>query len=71
MAAFNAKTITSNAKDISLVAAPAGSKNKFCEVWPGAKTALELLQGIVKNPIAKAAIGVVIAAGDAVSSKIC
>ena len=71
MAAFNAKTITSNAKDISLVSAPAGSKNKFCEVWPAAKTGLELLQSIVKNPIAKAAIGIVVAAGDAVSSKIC
>ena len=71
MAAFNAKTITSNAKDISIVAAPAGSKGKFCEIWPSAKSALELLQGIIKNPIAKAAVGVVIAAGDAVASKIC
>jgi len=71
MAAFNAKTITGNAKDISLLPAPAGSKTTFCEVWPGAKKALELLQGLVKNPIAKAAIGIVIAAGDAVASKIC
>jgi len=71
MAVFNAKTITANAKDISLLSAPAGSKNKFCEVWPGAKTALELLQGIIKNPIAKAAVGIVIAAGDAVATKIC
>jgi len=71
MATFNSKTITSNASDISLVSAPATARNKFCEVWPGAKTALELLQGIIKNPVAKAAIGIVIAAGDAVASRIC
>ncbi len=71
MATFNAKTITSNANDISLVSAPAKAKNSFCEIWPGAKTALGLLQDIIKNPIAKGAIGIVIAAGDAVASKIC
>jgi hypothetical protein len=71
MAAFNVKTITSNAKDISLVAPKAASKNKFCEIWPGTKTALELLQSIIKNPIAKGAIGIVIAAGEAVATKIC
>lgn len=70
MATFNAKAIKENVNDISLVSV-AGSKNKFCEVWPGAKTALELLQGIIKNPIAKGAIGIVIAAGDAVATKIC
>ena len=71
MATFNAKTIKDNVNDISLVSAPVGSKNQFCEIWPGAKTALELLQGIIKNPIAKGAIGIVMAAGDAVASKIC
>jgi len=70
MATFNAKTITSNANDISLVQVR-DAKNTFCEVWPGAKKALELLQGIIKNPIAKGAIGIVIAAGDAVASRIC
>jgi hypothetical protein len=71
MAVFNAKTITSNAKDISLVSAPAGSKNKFCEVWPTAKTALEILQSVVKNPAVKLIISTVIATGDAVASRIC
>jgi len=70
MATFNAKSIKENVNDISLVA-PGTSKDKFCEIWPGAKKALELLQGIIKNPIAKGAIGIVIAAGDAVASKIC
>lgn len=71
MAAISTKSITDNAKDISLVAPKAASKNKFCEIWPGAKTALELLQSIVKNPFVKVAIGSVIAAGDAVAAKIC
>ena len=60
-----------NAKDITLVSAPAAQKNRFCEIWPNAKSGLEVLQSIVKNPIAKAAIGIVITAGDAVASRIC
>ena len=69
--AFSTKTISTNASDISLVSAPAADKNKFCEIWPNAKTALKLLQDVVKNPIAKGAIGIVIAAGDAVAARIC
>ena len=71
MATLSAKSIKTKASDISLVSAPATEKNKFCDIWPGAKKGLELLQNIIKNPIAKAAIGIVIAAGDAVASKIC
>ena len=71
MASFNAKSITTNAGDISLLSAPATSKNRFCEIWPNAKSALVLLQDIIKNPIAKGAIGIVISAGDAVASRIC
>jgi len=40
MATFNAKTITSNANGISLVQVR-DAKNTFCEVWPGAKKALD------------------------------
>lgn len=71
MAAISTKSITDNGKDISLMAPKAASKNKFCEIWPGAKTALELLQSIVKNPFLKLTIGGVIAAGDVVAGKIC
>jgi len=71
MATFSAKSITTNASDISLVSTPAASKTKFCEIWPNAKSALVVLQGIIKNPIAKGAIGIVISAGDAVASRIC
>lgn len=63
------KQIVENSKDISINNV-AGSNN-FCRIWPGAKEALVLLQSIVKNPIAKGAIGIVIAAGDAVSKQIC
>ncbi len=60
--------IISSSKDISLT----GKKSvDFCAVWPGAKKALELLRDIIKNPIAKGAISVVIAAGEAVSKEIC
>lgn len=61
-----------NAADISLVSAKARKKtNKFCEVWPTAKIALQLLQDVVKNPVVKVVINTVIAAGDAVAAKIC
>lgn len=62
------------ADDITLeqegVAEADGGKN-FCTAWPLAKPGLEILRDIIKNPIAKAAIGIVISAGDAVSSKVC
>jgi hypothetical protein len=66
------KEIVSHAADISLVAAaPGAAQNTFCEAWPAAKSVLETLQGLIKNPIVKAAIGIIIGAGDAVSAKIC
>lgn len=71
MSALSTKAITGNAKDISLTATRAGQRNNFCEIWPNAKMALEVLQQIIKNPVAKAAVGIVISAGDAVASRIC
>jgi hypothetical protein len=48
----------------------------FCTIWPGAKQGLQLLLQIIdKVPgiglFAKAAIGIVIAAGDAASAAFC
>ncbi len=66
------KEIVAKACDISLEKSAATAtlaENNFCSVWPAAKQGLTLLQGIVKNPIAKADIGIVIAAGDAVASQ--
>jgi len=55
---------------------PMAAQSTFCDIWPQAKTALELLNTfIVTIPgtgfFAKAAIGIVIAAGDAASNAVC
>jgi hypothetical protein len=68
--ALSSKAIKENAADISLVSSTSTNK-KFCEIWPSVKSGLQILQGIVKNPIAKATIGIVIATGDAVAGRIC
>lgn len=67
---MNTNEIMSNRNNISLDI-PVAGEGKFCEIWPKAKEGLQLLQSIVKNPIAKAAIAVVIAAGDAVAKTVC
>lgn len=67
---MNTKQIIDNNRDITLVNVDKG-KTEFCKIWPQAQEGLNVLEGIIKNPIAKAAIGIVIAAGDAVSKSIC
>jgi hypothetical protein len=67
---MNAQEIVSNSKNISLENVADG-KGEFCKLWPSVKTGLQMLQSLVKNPIAKGAIGIVIAAGDAVSKEVC
>lgn len=47
------------------------AKNIFCNGWPAAKVVLESISAIIKNPIPKLIIGIVIKAGDALSGKIC
>ena len=54
----------------------AAGLSDFCEVWPNVKKALLVLQGIIGSIpgisiFAKAAIGVVIAAGDAAAAVLC
>lgn len=46
-------------------------QKKFCTIWPQCKQGLEMLRDIIKNPIAKGAVNIVISAGDAVSGKVC
>lgn len=54
------------------VATPdAATKNLFCTDWPVAKKVLQALQNLLKNPIAKAAIGIVLEAGDALQGALC
>jgi len=67
---MDSKEIIKRSGDISLTNVADG-ENQFCSVWPSAKQGLTLLQSIIKNPIAKGAIGVAIAAGDAVAKQIC
>ncbi|HET7716299.1 MAG TPA: hypothetical protein VFK86_11795 [Bauldia sp.] len=50
--------------------AAANPKQFFCQNWPLIKTGLEILKGFVPLPV-KPIIGLVIRAGDAVSSVIC
>jgi len=52
----------SNIKDISLAATP--ESVNFCAAWPAAKTGLQLLERIVKNPFLKTAIDALIKIGD-------
>lgn len=59
-----------NVSDISLEGTR-DAQEQFCKIWPSVKTGLQLLVGIVKNPIVKAAIEVVIKGGDAIASSIC
>ncbi len=67
---MNTKDIVTNSADITLDKAIAQQHN-FCNIWPNVKAGLVVLQGIIKNPIAKGAIGIVIAAGDAVAKQVC
>jgi hypothetical protein len=62
--------IVKNASNITLEPASANATG-FCQVWPEAKNGLTLLRDMIKNPIAKAAINIVIAAGDGVASQVC
>ena len=67
---MDTQNIVANSGNISLEKA-GNTQGEFCKAWPSVKSGLQLLQGIIKNPIAKAAIGIVIAAGDAVSKEVC
>lgn len=44
---------------------------EFCKLWEGAVSGLQALESIIKNPIAKAAIAIVLAAGNAIAKQIC
>lgn len=47
------------------------AKEVFCNYWEGTRRGLELLMAMVKNPIAKGIIMIVLAVGDGVQNKIC
>lgn len=51
-----------NIKDVSLTASP--DSVNLCALWPAAKTGLQALESIVKNPFLKLSIQAVISLGD-------
>ncbi len=52
----------SDIKNVSLEKAP--ESVNFCSAWSAAKVGLELLVGIVKNPLVKVSIEMIIKLGD-------
>ena len=53
-------------QDISLEGNLDDAKVKICQYWPQARTTLELLAEVIKNPVAKTVIRVVIGIGNAI-----
>jgi hypothetical protein len=58
--------IADHSNDITLTLPAGAGSTTFCQMWPGAKQALETLQKMIRNPLAKGAIQIVIEAGDGV-----
>jgi hypothetical protein len=55
----------------AVIASGQSAKSIFCNGWSTAKVVLEATAAMIKNPIAKLIIGIVIKAGNALSAKIC
>lgn len=69
---MDTQNILENTDSISLEpAATEGNQSELCRTWPYAKQALEILQGLIKNPALKAVISTIIATGDAITGKVC
>jgi len=66
---MNTEEILKNADNISLT--DAANSSKLCAIWPEVKAGLQLLINVIKNPIVKLSIDAIIAAGDAITAKIC
>lgn len=58
-------------KNVSFEENTEEKQNAFCGIWETAKPALELMTAILKNPIAKFVIDLVISVGDRVKEKVC
>jgi len=68
---MSTQEILANADNISLEPAATQDHSRLCEIWPIVKEGLEILKDFIKNPVLKAIIGSIIAAGDAIIGKIC
>jgi hypothetical protein len=47
------------------------AKSLLCENWDNAKIALGAIESMVKNPVVKLIIGVLISVGDGIKGKTC
>ena len=63
--------ISANVNNISLTEAAAADHSKLCNLWPTVKEGLQLLAGLINNPVVKVIISTVISAGDAIIGRIC
>jgi hypothetical protein len=52
-------------RDLATSPATQSAKDEFCKAWPSVKAGLGILLQIVKDPVSKMVIGLVIAVGDA------
>ncbi len=58
-------------KNVSFEENTEEKQNAFCGIWDTAKPALELMEAIIKNPIVKFVIGLIIQVGDRIKEKVC
>ena len=47
------------------------AKSLFCQNWDGAKIALAAIESMVKNPVVKLIIGIIISVGEGIKGKFC
>ncbi len=47
------------------------ARDIFCKGWDTAKIVLESIQAMVKNPIVKVILGIVVRVGDSLEEKFC
>jgi len=66
--AMNAETVMA---EVNAANIPADLKNTFCKDWQTAKSVLQTISQVWKNPLAKLIIGAVISAGDAIQGAVC
>jgi hypothetical protein len=68
---MNTQQISKNVDNISLDETALAGQSELCKIWPTVNEGLQVLEGIIKNPIVKVSIEAIIAAGDAIIGKIC
>jgi hypothetical protein len=65
------KAMMLDMKNVSFEENTEEKQNAFCGIWDTAKPALELMTAIIKNPIVKFIVGLIITVGDRIKEKVC